>query len=800
MKTSKNCSFNAVVQGLLVLSFLGVVGCSSPEKAADDYYQKGNALLEKGELEKAKLEFRNALQINKKMVTALYGLAKVAEKQGEWQSLFDLLNKVLEMDPKNLEAQIKLGRLLLAAGQLDKALDASNKALALNKEDVSVLAFRAAVLLKLDDAKGAVENANLALAKDPQSVDALVVLATDRLNNGDAVKAIEYLDQGLKSNEKNIGLQLFKIQALTKLSKLDMAEDVFRRLISYYPESKELRTALAQFYLTNNRKEDAEKEIRAIVVQRPDDLEAKIELVRFLNVMKSPQIARQTLEEYAKKEPGNYPLQFALASFYQNQNDAKAAEAILRDVIEKEGDAKDGLAAKGMLAASLMAHGDKKAASQMIGEIVAKDQRNEQALTLKASMAIEDRKFDDAIADLRTILRDVPNSTRALLLLGRAHELAGSPELADENYLHAFQASKMAAAYGLPYAQFLLRRNQSQRAEKVLEDVLAKAPENMQVLRMLAQAKIARADWSGAQSIADHIRKLGDKDSVAEQIAGAVYAGQKNYSESISAFKRVYDAAPTKVEPVVSLVRAYLMAGKTKEASGFLDSVIQANPDNLGARMMQGQLYSMSGESQKAVDSFKSIIQLKPDSPAGYQQLAILHLRNKKSVEAELVIEQGLKAVPGDMGLRMAKAGLFELTGKNDDAIKVYEDILKDSPDSDVVINNLASLLSERKDKASIDRAFEISQRFKRSDIPQFKDTYGWASYKVGKFEDARSSLQSAAEQLPDTPIFHYHLGMTYLAKADKANAKKSLEKSLQLAGSQPFDKSEEIRNTLKGL
>lgn len=801
MKASRNRSFNMLAHGMVVLALLAVVGCSSPEKAAKDYYDKGVSLLEKGELEKAKLEFRNALQIKKDMVAALYGLAKVAERQGEWQALFDLLRKVLEMDPKNLEAQVKMGRLLLSAGQLDKALEASNKCLALNKEDVSVLALRAAVLLKLDDAKGAIENANQALAKAPDYVDALVVLATERLNAGDAAKAVEYLDRGLKSNDKNVALQLIKIQALTNLSKLDMAEEVFRKLIMYYPNTKELRNGLAKFYLEHDRKEDAEKELWAVVDTNPADLQAKLDLVRFVQAMKGIPAARQSLEGFAKKEPTNYPLQFALVNFYQLQGEAKAAEAILREMMKKEGNSKDGLAAKGLLAATLMTGGDKPAALKMANEILAQDQRNEQALILRANMEIDDRKFDEAIADLRTILRDVPNSSRAFMLLARAHEQAGSPELADENYLRAFQTGKMVAGYGLPYAQFLLRRNQPQRAEKILEDILASTPGNMSALRMLAQTKIARADWNGAQAVADQIRKLGDKDNLAEQITGAIYAGQQNYSASISAFKRAYEAAPSQVQPVVALVRTYLMAGKTKEAVGFLDSVLQANPGNINARLMQAQLYSMNGEQQKAIESFSAVVKQEPKNPVGYQQLAVQYLRNKKNAEAEAVISQGLSVAPGDMGLLLNKAAMYEVQGRYDDAIKVYEEMLKTRPDADVVVNNLASLLSEhRTDKASLNRAFELAQRFKRTDVPQFKDTLGWASYKIGKHDDAKAMLSGAVEQLPDMPIFHYHLGMNYLAKVDKANARKELEKALQLAGNQPFEQAEEIRNTLKGL
>ena len=786
---------------LVMLLMSGLTACSSPTEKANSFYAKGEELLKKGDLNKAQVEFKNALQIRNSMPNAWYGLAEIAERKGEWQQMFELMNKVLELDPKNLLAQVKVGQLLLASGKLDMALDASNKALALNKDDASALTLHAAVVLKLGDAKGAVENANLALAKDPGYVDALLVLATERLNADDSIKAIEYLDQGLKLNDKNVALQLIKVQAFSKLAKQDKAEEVFLKLIKYYPENRELMAALARFYLSQGRKGDAEKVLVSIVEKNATDIHPQMDLISFLNSERGPMIARQQLENYVQKEPTNNALKFALVSLYQAQSDSKLSQSLLREIIKKEGDSKDGLAAKGLLAAEMMLHGDKKSAAGMVDEILAQDKRNEQALIVKASLEMDARKFDEAIVDLRTILRDVPNSARAFLLLAQANDESGRPELADENYEKALGAGRKQVIYAGPYAQFLLRRNQPQRAERVIEDSLETAPDNLALLKMLAQARVARGDWAAAQAVADKVKQLGDTENLSEQIRGAVFAGQKNFSESISAFKRAYAAAPTESQPVIALVRTYILAGKTKEAADFLDSVLKENPSNVDVRLMQAQLYVMNGDKSKAEADFKEAIQQAQKNPAGYQQLASFYARNKQMKDASVVVDQGLAQAPGDLSLRLTKAGILELDGDHDEAISIYEGMLKERPDTDVVANNLASLLSEfRTDKASLNRAYEIAQRFKNSDVPQFKDTLGWASYKLGKYDDAKSNIDMASQKLPGIPVFHYHLGMIYMAKSDKTKARMEFEKALQLAGNEPFEQAVEIQEILKKL
>lgn len=786
---------------LVTACVIGLAACSSPTEKANKFYGKGTVFLQQGELDKARIEFQNALQIKEDMTSAWFGLAQVAERKGEWDKMFGFLNKVVDWDPQHLQANIKLGRLLLAAGKLDKALAISDTTMALAKDNAEVLALRAAVLYKLDDRKGAVDLANAALAKEPNNIDALVVLATERLAAKDAGKAIEYLDRSLEVDEKNIALQLIKIQALDALVKLDSAEEVFRKLIAMYPDIRALRHILAQFYLSHGRKDAAEAEYRAVATENSTDVTARLDLVRFVNAVNGQKAAMQELEGMIAKDPSSNDLKFALASMYLAQNSRKAAEAIFQSIIQKAGDNQDGIRARGLLAASFLAGGDKKAAQVLINEVLAKDQRNEQGLLLKASLAMDERQFDQAIADLRSILRDVPDSARALLMLAKVHDLAGSPELAQEHYLKAFQASKQTAAFGMAYGEFLLRRNQPARAEGVAEDILRTAPGNVPAMKLLAQARIGRGDWVGAQAVADDLRKLGDQGQAAEQIHGVVFAARKNYAESIAAFKRAFDAAPLEVQPLVALVRTYLQAGKTDEAIKFLNSVVQASPGNIGARMLQGQLYADGGNKAAAAQAYQAVISQQPKNPAGHVGMANMHLRAGEYAEAEQAVAQGLAAVPGDFSLRLTRAGIYEMSGRFDEAIKLYEELLKERPNADVLANNLASLLTDhRTDKASLARAHGLAQRFKRSEIPQFQDTLGWISYKQGKADEAVQLIGDASKKLPDLPEFRYHLGMSYLAINKKDEARKELEKALSLGDGKNFIGVEQAKQALKGL
>ncbi|MCG8547467.1 MAG: tetratricopeptide repeat protein, partial [Alphaproteobacteria bacterium] len=269
--------------------------CSSPEERAQSHIEAGFAHLAENKPELAGLEFKNALQIDDKLAPAWFGLAQVEERQGRWDKVFGLLNKVVNIDPKHLKAQVQLGKLLLLAGQLDKALEASNTTMKLDPTDATVRALRAATLFKLDDPDGAVELAKSALEADPANVDAVTVLVAERLAAKDIQTAIAYLDQGITRNEKNITLHLVKIQALDAIERKAEAEEVFRRLIKLYPEKTEFRKSLARYYLNQKRYNDAVKEMRALAADHPKDPEIQLDVVRLINTTSGIETAKAEL-------------------------------------------------------------------------------------------------------------------------------------------------------------------------------------------------------------------------------------------------------------------------------------------------------------------------------------------------------------------------------------------------------------------------------------------------------------------------------------------------------------------------
>ena len=422
-------------------------------------------------------------------------------------------------------------------------------------------------------------------------------------------------------------------------------------------------------------------------------------------------------------------------------------------------------------------------ASALVSNILAKDSRNTAGLKLRANIHMEHSKHTEAIADLRQALADQPRSVELMSLLAVAYERSGSIELADKQFADATRASSFDARVGLDYVAFLRRRGSLARAEDTLVELATRAPNNIEVLSALAEVRLTRQNWIGAQEVADAMRRVGDNRGIADQVLGAALSGQKKYDESIGVLQSAYAASPGDVQPMFALVNALVRAQKVDRAAAFLQTVLSNDPGNAEAHVLMGSTQLLRNTPDQALKSFSTAIERQPKKTIGYRALADLHLRQGQPDDALKVIRRGLQQQPDSFTLRLVLAGLLEIKGDYEAAISEYEIMHKQDSGSMVVANNLASLLTDqRSDRASHERAYALALGLRKSQVPQFKDTLGWIHYHRGEHKMAQPYLEEAVAELPDFALVRYHAGMNYVALGEAAKASEHLKKALELA------------------
>ena len=106
----------------LICLVITLVACGGAEERKAAYLKKAEHSLKIGDLDKARIELKNVLQIDPKDAQAYFTLGKIYEQQKELRKAFANYNKAAELDPEESEFQAKLGRFyLLFASDIEKA-------------------------------------------------------------------------------------------------------------------------------------------------------------------------------------------------------------------------------------------------------------------------------------------------------------------------------------------------------------------------------------------------------------------------------------------------------------------------------------------------------------------------------------------------------------------------------------------------------------------------------------------------------------------------------------------------------
>ena len=159
-----------------------------------------------------------------------------------------------------------------------------------------------------------------------------MVMAVERIQNGDANAALSLFQDPTvaqaKTLQSNPGLQLLKVRLFGQTGNMEGAEAALTRLIESNPQEAVYHRLLVNFYIEQHRVEDAEKELRTLVVNSSDS-NATLDLVHFLySIKKDPVAARQELNSRISAGGAVLPYQVALAEMDFTEGNLRVWQAV----------------------------------------------------------------------------------------------------------------------------------------------------------------------------------------------------------------------------------------------------------------------------------------------------------------------------------------------------------------------------------------------------------------------------------------------------------------------------------------
>jgi tetratricopeptide (TPR) repeat protein len=762
-----------------------IAGCSGGEARKAAHMAKGHAFLTAGNFEKARIEFRNALQIAPNDSAVRFENGVVDEKLGNAREAGQFYQGAIDIDKDNVPARAALGRLYLVHGEPAQGLETIKPSLDKHPDDAQLLTVRAAARMMTKDQPGALADAERAVQLAPDNEDAVSVLAGVDQASGESDKALALLQGAIKKSPQSVNLHLELADLYIRRNEDPQAESLLVDLVHLKPAEKAHRLRLAQFYSRLNRIDDSEKVLREAVFALPNEASMKTALVDFLAQRRGREVAEKELQAFVAKDPRNYSLRLSLAQFYEAGKDMPKAEAVYKDVIADAGLDGPGITARDRLAVLRSAQNDAAGAEKLLAEVLAKVPRDDDALFLRASLALQQRDPKTAIADLRSVLRDQPNAVGVMRVLARAHQANGEPALAEETMRRAVEANPTDAAARLDLAKLLIDLGKPEQARPVVDELLQQQPNNIDALNAQFQIAMASKDFASAKLAAEAIAATSPKLPLGYFYQAAVAEAEQRPDDAVRFYSATLERQPTSTDSLEGLTRVLASQKRVPEALKRLDDVAHAYPESAIPLNIKGEILMSQKRDAEGMAAFEAAIGREPKSWPGYRNLAYAQLNNHDSNAAIATLQAAISKVTKPEQLETMLGLVYQQNGKADEAIQLYDTALRQDPKSDVIANNLAMLLVDtRRDAASLERANSLTARFSTSNNPQLLDTYGWVLYKRGEANGAVAALQSASSKAPNQPVLWYHLGMAQLLAGQTEAARDSLTRCLKSGAS----------------
>lgn len=305
-----------------------------------------------------------------------------------------------------------------------------------------------------------------------------------------------------------------------------------------------------------------------------------------------------------------------------------------------------------------------------IEHILAKDQNYRDALTLLANLELTEGKFDEALAVLGKIGKDVDNSDELQNLKGRIYAAQQQWDAAEEAFQRAIAVN---GANFVNYKTLLLlyeSKKEKEKAQKLLDEIIKKFPDDAQAHLLLAGY---HRSMGNMEQVEGELKKVIEIDPENPRFRLQLADFYRQNGKSANAEEILVKArSDIKKDPDItsSLATLYFDQGQFDKAQALLDELNAESPGHGGAKLLKARFLQKEG---KVRDGLVILQGLNTDFPSWADPFFYLGIAHYSLGEIDLAKSAVTNAIQKDRSnprYHTLMAQLFDTQGVFEDAKK----------------------------------------------------------------------------------------------------------------------------------
>ena len=437
------------------------------------------------------------------------------------------------------------------------------------------------------------------------------------------------------------------------------------------------------------------------------------------------------------------------------------------------------------LGEALLKAGKTQQAIEILAEVVADEPENGGAVELLRD-AIQSGKTEDvskAISGLQQAVFANPENVALVNLLAetyaRTGRLGDATKLLESSALAAAKTDKtLAGMYYVSLGEVYEKADKFADARGVYEKAIS-------VRELEASKEFSDDERIFLGSVYERLIRVAKAEDRPADVMDVIERSRKAFGAGDGFADR-------------ELITYYRDSGKRSEALKIIAAQRAKLPMDESLARQEASLLTELGKVDDAVVGYRKFMALRAEPAAAGTTpqlpldvfsnllfLSHLYAQAERPKEAAETANQALAAARGAERRQIARLSIataLQMSGDFAGAESTLRDILKESPNNPIALNNLGYFLLERNER--FDEAVGLIKQAVDIDPtnPSYLDSLGWAHFKLGKHAQAELYLREALRHDSSSVTINEHLGDVLAAQSKADQAKSHWRRSLNLA------------------
>ena len=770
---------NSVVllcQALVIVASLGAISgaiAQSPTQQAAKFYDDAQARYERKEFAAAAVQLKNALQLDKKLLSAHLLLGKTLLAGGELKAAEAALEEALKQGVNRAEVGPYLGQVYLLLGEPKKLLDTVTLTGIPESLQTEILVIRGTAFAMSGNLAAASAAFADARKLSPTAADPLIAESPILLRFGEYEKARVMATKATEMAPKNpmAWYQLGTIQH--SVGDRPGALASFDKALSLNPKLVDATVSRASVLISTGKQAEAAKilaqlKVAKVVEPRASFLRATLEAANGN--------AKAAKEEYAQAV---------------NLIDTMAPGA-------RSG-------SEPLLLAGALSHralGNLQKSREYLDTLLARNGKHFAGQVLMASVLMEAKELNRALPLLENLMRLAPNEPQVLYMMGSAYmakkqyaqasemferaagktsnnevlrELAfsqfgsGNSTVGLANLEKAFAANPRDYRAGIELAVYFARQGNGARAVGIAESLVKLDPANTAMLNFLGNIKGRLNDKKGMRAT---FQLALEKDPKFRPAIMNMSWLDMEEGRLEDARKRLTDHLKDKPNDPDVLFQLGMLEQQAKRPAAALAQWTKADSvQNMDPRpgLAKVDLLLANNQADQAAIAAKTLAGKYPEAVPVFHALARVGMAVGDTAMARQALQDASRFARNDVGAQLVTGRMQLAVNQPDAATSTANKVLQLQADDLGALILLVEAAGRRGDAAGVDAAMKTLNA-KHAGKPPVLVTAGHVALSRRQYSQAIASYQVAFQQEPSGPLAialaQAHLGQKEIDQA----------------------------------